>query len=91
MAAGSNGSVAICRFFDALRGAHFFVANAAGALTVEATRSDLAYEPQSTFLRAATWQAGDVGIPSPAMSLYAKAAAFETNAIRNTNGGFDWG
>ncbi len=51
----------VYRFFDETYGTHFFTASASEAQTVQATRSDLAYEGTG-FIEHTTQQAGDAAV-----------------------------
>jgi hypothetical protein len=54
--------VTVYRFFDSVFGTHFFTASAAEKDQVLATRPDLVFEPNSTFLEDSTQQAGDIAV-----------------------------
>ena len=62
VAAADPNATAVYRFFDTVYGTHFFTASASERDTIEATRPDLTFEPNSTFYEHATQQSGDVAV-----------------------------
>ena len=55
-------SEAVYRFFDTIHGTHFFTASASERDSTISTRSDLTYEPSSTFYENTSNLAGDVAV-----------------------------
>ena len=55
-------SEAVYRFFDNIHGTHFFTASASERDTIINTRSDLKYEPSSTFFENSVNLPGDVAV-----------------------------
>jgi hypothetical protein len=52
----------VFRFFDNVHGTHFFTASTAERDQIIATRSDLVFEPSSTFFEHPNQQSGDIPV-----------------------------